>query len=247
MKLIVNADDLGFSRGVNFGIIDAYENGVVRSSTIMANMPEFAHAVKLCREHPGLGVGVHLTLTTGVPLLPGHRSIIADDGHFHNQSFIMENSGTLDFDEVEREFEAQVEMLISAEIQPTHIDGHHHVHSFNGIAEVTARICKKYGLSVRGAGKGDIWEKNGIVTTSCFSAEFYGEGATFDNLISIIELNSGAESLEIMTHPAFLDLRLHESASYDFNRVNEQAILTSSRLKEYLRREGVTLCGFADL
>ena len=62
MRLIINADDFGLSRGANYGIIDAYRNGVVRSTSIMAGMPGFDHAVELLKEYPDLGCGVHLTL-----------------------------------------------------------------------------------------------------------------------------------------------------------------------------------------
>ena len=57
MKLIINADDFGYSRGINFGILDAYQFGVVRSCSIMANMPAFDHAVQLAGDNPGLGSG----------------------------------------------------------------------------------------------------------------------------------------------------------------------------------------------
>lgn len=68
-KVIFNSDDFGYSHGVNYGIMDAYQRGILTSTTLMANMPGFEHAVKLRKEMPRLGVGVHLTLTCGKPLL----------------------------------------------------------------------------------------------------------------------------------------------------------------------------------
>ena len=61
-KLIVNADDFGFSEAVNHGILKAMEDGIVTSTSIMANMPGFAHAAALYHEHPDMAVGVHLNL-----------------------------------------------------------------------------------------------------------------------------------------------------------------------------------------
>ncbi len=56
-KVIFNSDDFGYSYGVNYGILDAYQRGILTSTTLMANMPGFEHAVKLKKEVPGLGVG----------------------------------------------------------------------------------------------------------------------------------------------------------------------------------------------
>ena len=83
MKLIVNADDFGISRGANYGIIDAYKNGVVRSTSIMAGMPAFDHAIELlksCDGLEGLGCGVHLTLSANKPVLDTHKTIVDENG-----------------------------------------------------------------------------------------------------------------------------------------------------------------------
>ena len=68
MKIIVNADDMGYTRGVTEGIIEGYEKGIVTSTTVMCNMPNAAQAAQRLRSVPGLGTGVHLTLTCGRPL-----------------------------------------------------------------------------------------------------------------------------------------------------------------------------------
>ena len=67
-KIIVNADDFGYSEGVNHGIISAHKNGIVTSCTVMANMPGFEHGMELIKENPTLKCGVHMTLTCYKPL-----------------------------------------------------------------------------------------------------------------------------------------------------------------------------------
>src|SRR5256885_1605152 len=69
-NLIVNADDLGWTEGVNRGIAEAHRNGIVTSSSLLANGAAFASAVELARSTPGLGVGVHLNLSDGEPVAP---------------------------------------------------------------------------------------------------------------------------------------------------------------------------------
>ncbi|MDP2726767.1 MAG: ChbG/HpnK family deacetylase, partial [Dehalococcoidia bacterium] len=66
--LIINADDLGLSPGVNTGIIEAHRQGVVTSASLMANLPGTAEAAVMARENPELGVGLHLNLTSGQQL-----------------------------------------------------------------------------------------------------------------------------------------------------------------------------------
>ena len=63
MKIIVNADDMGYTRGVSEGIIEGYEKGIVTSTTVMCNMDQAAQAAQRLRSVPGLGTGVHLTLS----------------------------------------------------------------------------------------------------------------------------------------------------------------------------------------
>ena len=81
-SLIINADDFGFSRGVNLGIIEAFQHGVLTSTTLMVNMQEADHAVELARQNPELGVGIHLTLTAGRPILGGLHTITDEEGNF---------------------------------------------------------------------------------------------------------------------------------------------------------------------
>ena len=77
-RMIVNADDFGFSEAVNHGILKAMQEGIVTSTSIMANMPGFAHAVQLYHEHPDMAVGVHLNLTCYRPLLSTHQTLVTE-------------------------------------------------------------------------------------------------------------------------------------------------------------------------
>ena len=88
-RLIINADDFGYCKGVNMGIIEAHQNGVLTSTTLMAGMPGFDQAVNLAKKNPGLGVGVHLTLTCGYPVSKDLQTIVDDKGAFLNVHFIM--------------------------------------------------------------------------------------------------------------------------------------------------------------
>src|SRR5260370_32814003 len=83
-SLVINADDLGLTVGVNDGIFDAHDHGVRTSASVFANAPATSNALARARQHPSLGVGCHLTLVDGRPTLPPARvpSLIEDDGRF---------------------------------------------------------------------------------------------------------------------------------------------------------------------
>src|SRR5437588_2883523 len=83
-NLIVNADDLGWTEGVNRGILEAFQGGIVTSGSLLANGVAFAEAVKAAKSAPGLGVGVHLNLSDGAPVADPETvvSLSNDDGHF---------------------------------------------------------------------------------------------------------------------------------------------------------------------
>src|ERR1700751_1771878 len=83
-NLIVNADDLGWTEGVNRGIAEAHRNGIVTSASLLANGAAFASGVELARSTPRLGVGVHLNLSDGEPVAPRElvATLVSEKGEF---------------------------------------------------------------------------------------------------------------------------------------------------------------------
>lgn len=79
MRIIINADDFGYSECISKGIIESYKNGIVTSTTIMMNMPFAEESLKLYKEEKGLLLGVHLNLTTGKPLLNKKNSLVTEN------------------------------------------------------------------------------------------------------------------------------------------------------------------------
>jgi chitin disaccharide deacetylase len=150
-NLIVNADDLGWSEGVNRGILEAHRNGIVTSASLLANGAAFASAVEMARSAPGLGVGVHLNLSNGRPVagLTEVRSLVDARGEFHDgpEGLLLKiATRRLDLDEVEKEFEAQIRRVRDVGIAPTHLDGHKHAHMLPGLFELALRLAKRHGI-----------------------------------------------------------------------------------------------------
>lgn len=149
-NLVVNADDLGWTEGVNRGILEAHRNGIVTSASLLANGAAFAAAVELARSAPGLGVGVHLNLSDGPPVAGATiASLVNRKGEFEDgpEGLLLKMATRgLALNEVEREWDAQIGKVRDAGVVPTHLDGHKHVHMLPGLLEIALRLAKRHGI-----------------------------------------------------------------------------------------------------
>jgi predicted glycoside hydrolase/deacetylase ChbG (UPF0249 family) len=150
-NLIVNADDLGWTEGVNRGIADAHRNGIVTSASLLANGVAFDSGLSLARSTLGLGVGVHLNLTDGAPVAPRElvASLLNEAGEFEGgpEALLLRIAKRdVALREVEQEWDAQIEKVREAGIQPTHLDGHKHVHMLPGLFEIALRLAKRHNI-----------------------------------------------------------------------------------------------------
>jgi hypothetical protein len=225
VKLIINADDFGYSFGVNYGIIDSHVHGIVNSATIMMNMPGASHAVKLAKQHPSLKIGVHLVLTCGKPLLPDVKSLVDHHGYFKTLSQL-KMGNDIDLYDLEREWTAQIEALYQTGLIPNHMDSHHHVHRMKAFYPVVKKLSDKFNLPVRKVG--------GLTDLAFYSDlffdDFYGNGVTdkyFEELPSRI---GDAQIIEVMVHPGYVDQPLLMGSSYNLQRIEETHILTDTTL-----------------
>lgn len=156
-RLIINADDFGLTPGVNRAIVEAHERGVVTSATLMANGPAFEDAIGLAQSQPRLGVGCHIVLMDGAPLLDeaAVRSLLDRGSNSSGNPHFREGItgfgalallGRLDEDEVEAEATAQIRKLQAAQITVTHLDSHKHTHLFPRILRPLLRAAASCGV-----------------------------------------------------------------------------------------------------
>ena len=150
-NLIVNADDLGWTEGVNRGIAEAHRKGLVTSTSLLANGRAFVSALKVAAANPELGVGIHLNLSDGPPTAKVQevRGLVNEAGEMEAgpESLLLRIAGrSLPLDEVEREWDAQIQKVRDAGIAPTHLDGHKHVQMLPGLFEIALRLAKKHGI-----------------------------------------------------------------------------------------------------
>ncbi|MCL2236366.1 MAG: carbohydrate deacetylase [Defluviitaleaceae bacterium] len=243
MKIIFNADDYGYSKGVNLGIIEAFQNGIVRSATMMANTPGFDHGVRLLESSPDLKIGVHLVLTHGRSLGGVYQTITDAKGNFLTLSELTNraNTGQIDLAEVEQEYTLQIQRILGARIRPTHFDGHHHTHLLPGILDITANFARKHDVALRGCNQ---QIPRGIKTVA-FSDDFFGDNSTLEHLE--LMLSKCSADTEFFCHPAYVDSYLYKKSSYSLGRMGELETLTNPKAKEIIDKFGMTLATFADL
>ncbi|MGL4737851.1 MAG: chitin disaccharide deacetylase [Cellulosilyticaceae bacterium] len=240
-RLIVNADDMGLCEAVNYGILSAYQKGIVTSCTIMPGMPGFEHAVALLKQNPGLGCGVHMTLSLHKPVMNGHQTIVDEDGYFYRR-ITNEKIGTFDLEEVYQEFCAQIEKVKATGIEITHLDSHHHVHTLEALDPVIKRIVEKYNLPIRGG-----FEKGwGYTKAVDLMDSFYGDEVKTTYFEEHLEEIKSHEQVDLMCHPAFVEEALVNATSYALARMKEYSILTDEAVKIFLEANNITLVSYKD-
>lgn len=149
-KLIVNADDFGLSSSVNRGIIECFQKGIVTSTTLMPNMPGFDNAVFLAKQNPDLGMGCHLNIFRGKPILPACEipSLVNKNGLFFASSELVKRIywRQIKASEVRREFSAQIKKIQGAGIEISHLDSEKHFHCFPIISPIVAELARDFGI-----------------------------------------------------------------------------------------------------
>ena len=268
-KLIVNADDFGYSEEINKGIIESHLNGIVTSTSMIVNMPGFKSAVKSAKKHPSLDIGIHLNLTEGKPLL---NSLLAVKGKFSGSylNFILNKYPE---EEIEVELEAQITKLKSAGIKISHIDGHQHIHVFPNVFKIIINLAKKHNikyiripdekrvsvldkvfsasiydgqlikniaLSVLSLNKKRILKENGLKTTDNFYGVLSANQLTFTKMASVLKQVEEGLS-ELICHPG------NENYDNYLNRIREKKILTHENIKQLIKDQNIKLTNFKSL
>jgi hopanoid biosynthesis associated protein HpnK len=150
-QLIVNADDFGLTENVNNGIWDSHCDGIVTSTTLLANGMAFEDAAAEGKRIHELGIGVHLNLTEGKPVADAKKipTLVDRGGRLHMapaRLWAGIAAGQVSLSDIETEFRAQVTKIFHAGIRPTHFDGHKHVHVLPRVSEVVIRLAREFHI-----------------------------------------------------------------------------------------------------
>jgi len=274
LRLIINSDDYGRTPEVSRGIRAAHRLGLVTSTTAMMNMPSAAADLQLARhETPGLGLGVHLVLTAGKPLLPAAKvpSLTTSEGKFMNLGALIEKAASLDPAEAKTEWRAQIEAFVTAiGEKPTHLDSHHHSSYFTpGLFQAMLELAQEYNAAIRlPLAEKPAATLDGIPDALAapmleaaprllaqfqprspdrFFATFYDEGATRAEFVRILDSLPAAGAFEIMCHPGYVDEAFARESAYAWQRQTEFEILTDPKMRNEIEKRNIRLISFAQL
>ena len=250
IPLIFHADDFNLTPGINRGIIHAFKKGVVRSTSIMPNLPGFQESVNLLKETPGLDIGVHVNLTFGKPMneLSQVRSLVDDSGTFWRKPILLKEMANAS--EVEKEIRSQFNLCIEAGLPISHIDTHHHLHAtFPLVLDILIALAKEHKVAVRSTNHEmrDRLHKEGIPTPDNFNENFYGQDKiNIENFKHIVS-TAPHGFCEIMCHPGFIDDDLANKSSYNSFREVEIDVLTDIEVFNVLHETEARLTDFVEL
>ena len=249
-RLIVNADDFGRTPGVNEGTLEAHLKGIVTSATVMVLEPAAAEGIARARERaPRLSLGLHFVLTGGgAPAsAPGEAAALAPGGRFRRHA--EELPERLPAGEIRRELESQIALLTKMMSRPpSHLDSHHHSALHPSVQAVFAEVARERGLPVRAASLAAMAQLRaaGVKTPDRFLDSFYGEGATVENLQSLLEALPEGVS-ELMCHPGRADAALLSGSSYASGREREIEALCDAGVRRLLEERDIRLVSFREL
>lgn len=163
--LLINADDFGMCHAVNKATMRALKEGLASSCSLMPPCPWALHALKLLEESPEISFGVHLTSVSEQPYYRWGPltcrqevpSLVDEAGYFYSEARIDEFLGQVNLAELEREYRAQIELVLAAGLQPAHLDSHCGIHTRREqIFEMTVGLAREYGLALRVSGSAFI-------------------------------------------------------------------------------------------
>ncbi len=227
--LIVNADDFGQSSGVNRGVIEAHERGIVTSASLMVRWPAAAEAAAYGRKRPSLSLGLHF-----------------DFGEWcrRNGSWIKlyEVVSEEDVTAVSKEASRQLaafRRLVGKD--PTHLDSHQHVHCQKPLSSVFIDVAERLGVSLR---------SHSAQVRHC--GGFYGQTRDGEPLPGFV---SAAALIKMLAElpPGFTELSCHPGYAEDLDsmyrqeRVRELRTLCDPRVRTAINDMGIELCSFGDV
>lgn len=270
-RLVVNADDFGYTPGVNRGIVAAFTGGIVRAATLMAVAPYFDDAVRLAREHPGLDLGVHLVLAGSAPALTAAGTPLAPGGSFHRsladavRAILATPTAA-----IRAELRAQIDKVLAAGIKPLHLDSHKQTHLVPRVWQLVVELAREYAIPfVRRPGDtftvpldypiGDLvsdWVVRGVAEYCAGQyptrtlPHFFGQRAVGHleklGLLRMLERLPEGDT-ELMVHPGYPDAELAATSRLVESRRIELAALCDPQVRETVAARGIVLTPYREL
>jgi predicted glycoside hydrolase/deacetylase ChbG (UPF0249 family) len=268
--LIVNADDFGMCHAVNEAIFQVLKDGIARSTSLMVPCPWMLHAMQFLADHPEIPFGIHLTAISEWPeyrwgpvaarekvpslldnSLPG-QGLPVQGRYFYDFEHMPEFMAQVKLDQLEMEFRAQIDAVLTAGLVPTHLDWHClRIGDRADIFEVMLKLAREYGLALRVAGRSWIekLQSRGFPTDDydvldSYSLDPVHKATRYAQLLR--DLPAGLS--EWAVHPGLDSAELLAiEPGEDHIRQTDFDFLTSQQAKDIVREEGIILLDYRAL
>jgi len=248
-RLVVNADDFGFTRDVNEGILAAHLGGIVTATTLMSTGAAFDHALELAATHPALDVGCHLVLVGGSSAVPPHEPLPASPLDLVRALALRRIRPYL-------ELRAQLCKILDAGLSPSHLDTHKHTHVLPQVAEAVGRIAEEFHirwvrrpLAVPLLGACPTWvlRRHGCRMTDRFAGlRLTGRLDTAALVDFLHRVRPG--TTELMCHPGYLGTELLGAGTrLKESREREVRALVSAEARQAILGAGIRLVNYLSL
>lgn len=258
--LIINADDFGMCNSINEAIMRTLREGLVRSTTLMVPCPWALHAMHFLAVHPEIPFGIHLTVISDPldyrwgPVTSREKvpSLVDRAGYFYNFETMHLLLAQVELDHLEVEFRAQIEAVLGAGLQPTHLDWHAlRFGARTDIIDLMIHLAKEYGLALRVIGRSSIekLQNQGFPTIDYDFLDSYGidpshKSARYVQLLR--ELPAGLS--EWAVHPGLDNLELLAlEPSGQHERQTDFDFWMSPQAKDIVKEEGIILLDYRAL
>jgi predicted glycoside hydrolase/deacetylase ChbG (UPF0249 family) len=279
-KIIINADDFGLCEGVNKAVAQAHTQGVLTSTTIMANMPAARQAVEIARQLPTLGVGVHLNLFVGKPVSKSAcvDCLLAVDGQFAFSPSMLSLLSAVKRkirNAIATELAAQIQWVIDNGLKPTHLDSHKHIHNFPVIFPIVCELAKRFKIAairwpfepkqvcqkpwplpfeggakraavVRAMAKINRKQNPAFLKTQAVLGIAHTGKIDID-FLKTAALQDLAETVEVITHPGFINGLDKLETRLIHERKMELDVLCDKQTKQYFKDAAIKLVHYGQL
>jgi predicted glycoside hydrolase/deacetylase ChbG (UPF0249 family) len=276
-KIIIIADDFGFSSGINEGIVQLWKRNLISGASILVNSPHFLEAIKMARREK-MEIGFHLNITQGKPILPAKKvkSLVNRKGEFLGKERLLFKAflGRLDSREIAKEIEAQIKKIKSFNINPVFANSHQNVHLFPGIFEIFLRKVsqnkipfvrypqdagfkklkdllskphRKLTLFLLGRLAFKKFIKTNIKSSNQCFSLTLKKDFNIDRFFDFLD-SLGGDVIEVVTHPGYFEDNCFYFKTYlTTQREEELKFLLKSDLKKKMKKRGYKLVRFSDL
>ncbi|MGC9401925.1 carbohydrate deacetylase [Vibrio genomosp. F10 str. 9ZC157] len=253
MKLIINADDFGLTKGTNSAIVQAMKFGLVTSTTLMLNQLGTEDAIDIIQTYDLANIGLHVNISSGkaVSNIEDIPDLVDENGMFLGRRHLANVCESISSHQVYLEAMNQYKLALSKGVNISHVDSHHFAAFLPNLKRGFIEFANEVGLPTR---RPDYYDQDltslTVLTPDQFSGKFYAGRSNeegFKQTILELKENNPRGTAEIMAHPAHCDLDLAAVSSYTAQRELELNILTSPHIKQWLAEQGVELISFNDL